>query len=178
MPDDANKAAEDAAHAKEDAAHAKWDAASAAAHAKEEAAAITSTSAVDASVSHAGDRIDNDHTGNTSDLQADLGKAPVPAAASGAEPTIEAGFAPLGQGAQVVLTGDAQAAARGGTHDDIAANTAARDEAILAGHVAAGTTAAAAADATSGLPVTEEDPLPAEGLHVGHGYDKGRVAGS
>lgn len=75
-------------------------------------------------------------------------KALEPAALSGAEAQLSPGVSPLGQGAQVVLTGDAQAAARGGPHGDIAQNTAARDQAIVAGHVAEGTTAAAAADAT------------------------------
>jgi hypothetical protein len=77
------------------------------------------------------------------------GKAPEEAAVSGADPTVAEGMAPLGQGAQVVLTGDAAAAARGGTHSEILYNTTARDEAILAGHVAPGTTASAAADATT-----------------------------
>lgn len=40
--------------------------------------------------------------------------------------------APTPQGAQVVLTGDAQAAARGETHSEIAHNTAARDAAMSA----------------------------------------------
>lgn len=77
-------------------------------------------------------------------------KALEPAAPSGAEAQIPPGLAPPGQGAQVVLTGDAQAAARGGVHGEISANTMARDAAISAGHVAEGTTAAAAADAQDG----------------------------
>jgi hypothetical protein len=51
------------------------------------------------------------------------GKMPEPAAPSGAEPVVEEGMAPLGQGAQVILTGAAQEAARGGTHGDVTANT-------------------------------------------------------
>lgn len=50
------------------------------------------------------------------------------------------------QGAQVELTGDAQLAARGGSHRSIVENTAARDGAIAAGHVAPGTSAKAVAD--------------------------------
>jgi len=76
------------------------------------------------------------------------GKAPEPAAPSVDEPVVKDGMAPLGQGAQVVLTGAAQEAARGGTHGDVAANTTARDQAIADGHVIEGTTAAAASDAT------------------------------
>ena len=41
-----------------------------------------------------------------------------------------------GQGAQVALTGAAQAAARGETHGSIEANTAARDAAIIGGDTA------------------------------------------
>lgn len=86
-----------------------------------------------------------------------------PAAPAGAEPTSTPGFAPPGQGAQVVLTGDAQDAARGGTHGDIVANTAARDEAIVAGHIEPAT-AAAAADATS-VGVTDDiDAAEAEAM--------------
>lgn len=86
------------------------------------------------------------------------GKAPEAAAVSGAEATLVEGQAPLGQGAQVVLTGDAVAAARGGTHGEIADNTMARDAAIAAGHVETGTTAEAAAAATTAkaLPDAED----------------------
>jgi hypothetical protein len=69
------------------------------------------------------------------------GKVPEEAAASGAPPEETPGQAPLGQGAQVELTGDAQQAARGGTHDEIVANTIARDQAIVDGHVMKGATA-------------------------------------
>jgi hypothetical protein len=86
------------------------------------------------------------------------GKAAQPAAPSGAEGADTPGIAPLGQGAQVVLTGDAQAAARGGTHDDIQSNTVARDAAIAGGHVAEGATADAAADATAGHLAANDDP--------------------
>lgn len=92
------------------------------------------------------------------------GKLLEPAAPAGAESQIPAGLAPPGQGAQVVLTGDAQAAARGGVHDEIAANTAARDAAIAAGHVVAGTTAAAAADATVGTIPDEIDEAEAAAI--------------
>jgi hypothetical protein len=89
------------------------------------------------------------------------GKMPEPAAPSGAEPVVEEGMAPLGQGAQVILTGAAQEAARGGTHGDVTANTEARDKAIADGHVADGTTAQAAADAMAGqhpMPADDDDP--------------------
>ena len=87
------------------------------------------------------------------------GKTPEAAAASGAESdATPPGQAPLGQGAQVILTGDARDAARGGPHDDITTNTLARDSAIAAGHVADGTTAKAAEEATSGMPKEVEDP--------------------
>lgn len=85
------------------------------------------------------------------------------AAPSGAEPTVAEGMPPFGQGAQVVLTGDAQAAARGATHGDIHANTAARDAAIVAGHIEP-TTATAAAAAVSGNVFDEIDEAEAEEL--------------
>ncbi|MGD0108361.1 MAG: hypothetical protein ABSC06_30630 [Rhodopila sp.] len=91
------------------------------------------------------------------------GKAPELAASSGAEPEPTPGLSPLGMGAQVVLTGDAQAAARGGTHGDIAANTAARDAAIAAGHIEPAT-ADAAAHATSGAIADELDEAEAEAI--------------
>lgn len=84
------------------------------------------------------------------------GKEAEPAALAGAEPEPTPGIAPLGQGAQVVLTGDAQAAARGGTHGDIVSNTVARDEAIVSGHIEPATADAAAA-ATSGTATDEID---------------------
>jgi hypothetical protein len=93
----------------------------------------------------------------------DPGKVMEAAAPSGAEAQIPPGMAPPGQGAQVILTGDAQAAARGGVHGEIAENTMARDQAILAGHVVEGTTAAAAADATDGG-FDEIDALEAEDI--------------
>jgi hypothetical protein len=93
----------------------------------------------------------------------DPGKVMEPAAPSGAATEVPPGMAPPGQGAQVVLTGDAQAAARGGVHGEIAENTMARDQAILAGHVVEGTTAAAAADATDGG-FDEIDALEAEDI--------------
>lgn len=43
------------------------------------------------------------------------------------------------RGGQIVLTGDAQRAARGELHGSIEANTHARDQAIDAGHVEGGT---------------------------------------
>ena len=89
------------------------------------------------------------------------GKDPEPAAPSGAEPDPTPGLAPPGIGAQVVLTGDAQAAARGGTHGDIVSNTVARDEAIAAGHIEPAT-ADAAADATTGAIPDELDDQEAE----------------
>lgn len=49
-------------------------------------------------------------------------------------------------GAQVVLSGDARHAARGGAHGSIEANTAARDAAIAAGHVTPDTVHAASTD--------------------------------
>jgi hypothetical protein len=85
------------------------------------------------------------------------GKPPQAAALAGAEPEPTPGLSPSGQGAQVVLTGDAQAAARGGPHGEIVANTKARDAAIVAGHVVPGTTAEAASDATSGAAVDDLD---------------------
>jgi hypothetical protein len=91
------------------------------------------------------------------------GKEPEPAAAAGAEPQATPGLAPPGQGAQVVLTGDAQDAARGGTHGDIVANTIARDAAIVAGHIEPAT-AAAAADAISGSAPDELDSAEAEAI--------------
>jgi hypothetical protein len=99
------------------------------------------------------------------DLQADPlpGKDPEPAAPAGAEPSPTPGLAPPGQGAQVVLTGDAQAAARGGTHGDILANTIARDAAIEGGHIEPAT-AAAAADATFGTSADELDQGEAEAI--------------
>lgn len=87
------------------------------------------------------------------------GKVPEAAAPSGAEPHVPDGQAPLGQGVQVILTGDAQQAARGGTHGEIVDNTIARDVAIAEGHVEPGTTADAAADATT------SGKLPDEGDH-------------
>jgi hypothetical protein len=91
------------------------------------------------------------------------GKAAEPAAPSGAEPEPTPGIAPLGMGAQVVLTGDAQAAARGGTHGDIVANTVARDAAIAGGHIEPAT-AEAAADATTGAIADELDDQEAEAM--------------
>lgn len=91
----------------------------------------------DAPAAHAGP-MDDDRPGH----------APEAAAPSGAVPAATPGLSPPGQGAQVILTGDAQAAARGGLHGTIERNTAARDEAIADGHVVKGTTAAAADDAT------------------------------
>lgn len=91
------------------------------------------------------------------------GKEPEPAAPAGAEPAPTPGLAPLGLGAQVVLTGDAQTAARGGTHGDILANTVARDAAIAEGHIEPAT-AAAAADATSGTASDEFDDAEAEAI--------------
>ncbi len=97
------------------------------------------------------------HPADADDL---LGKGSEPAAPSGAEAHTEAGMSPPGQGDQVILTGDAQAAARGGLHGDIERNTAARDEAIQAGHVEEGTTAAAAEGAvTSPFTKAEMDLL-------------------
>lgn len=99
---------------------------------------------------------------------ADLpGKEPEPAAPSGAEPEATPGLAPLGQGAQVVLTGDAQAAARGGSHGDIAANTAARDAAIAAGHIEPAT-AEAASDATAGVALDDIDETEAAAVEKAH----------
>lgn len=91
----------------------------------------------------------------------------VPAAVSGAVAELPPGVSPPGQGAQVVLTGDAQAAARGGTHGEIDANTAARDAAIAAGHVVSGTTAEAAADAT-GAAADEIDEAEAAAVEKAH----------
>lgn len=91
------------------------------------------------------------------------GKVPEAAALSGAEPEPTPGIAPLGLGAQVVLTGDAQAAARGGSHGDILANTVARDAAIAAGHIEPAT-AEAAADATTGAIPDELDQGEAEAI--------------
>jgi len=90
---------------------------------------------------------------------ADLGTghAAEPAAASGTEPEATPGLSPPGQGAQVILTGDAQDAARGGPHGDIVSNTVARDAAIAEGHVAPGTTAEAAANATTGQALPDDD---------------------
>ena len=92
------------------------------------------------------------------------GKMPEPAAPSGAEHVVEDGMAPIGQGAQVILTGAAQEAARGGTHSDVTSNTMARDQAIADGHVVEGTTAAAAADAMAGQATSEFDEAEAEAI--------------
>lgn len=53
---------------------------------------------------------------------------------------------PVVSGAQVILTGDAKAAARGDLHGSIAENTAARDRAIAEGHVDPDTSPEAIAD--------------------------------
>jgi hypothetical protein len=75
--------------------------------------------------------------------------------APSAPPPSRPGAAPLqpsddgrtnAHGAQVVLSGDARNAARGGPHGTIEANTAARDAAIAAGHVTPDTVHAAATD--------------------------------
>lgn len=92
---------------------------------------------------------DEKHPGHVAS-ETEHGKLPEDAALSGAEPNELEGKAPLGQGAQVVLTGDAQAAARGGTHGEIAANTVARDEAIKHGHIEHGATKDAASGAVVG----------------------------
>lgn len=93
---------------------------------------------------------------------------PVPAAVAGAVADVAPGVSPPGQGAQVVLTGDAQAAARGGFGGDIHENTIARDAAIAAGHVVVGTTAEAAADATQIAPVDEIDEAEAAAIEKAH----------
>ena len=84
------------------------------------------------------------------------GKVPEAAAPSGAQPDVPEGQAPLGQGVQVILTGDAQQAARGGTHGEIVENTIARDVAIAEGHVEPGTTAEAAGAATAAGKLPED----------------------
>jgi hypothetical protein len=89
--------------------------------------------------------------------QEPTGKMPEPAAPSIDAPVVKDGMAPLGQGAQVVLTGAAKEAARGGTHGDVTANTMARDQAIADGHVVEGTTAQAASDAMEGQPPVAAD---------------------
>ncbi len=134
-PDSAAAAKVAADHAEK--AQAQHDARTAQ-HAKDQAAA----------------RVARQHQADADDLP---GKGTEPAAPSGAKPHTEDGMAPPGQGDQVVLTGDAQAAARGGLHGDIEANTAARDEAIQAGHVEEGTTAAAAEGAVTGSPFTQPE---------------------
>jgi hypothetical protein len=83
------------------------------------------------------------------------GKAPELAALAGVLPEPTPGLAPPGQGAQFTLTGDAQAAARGALHGDMLRNVAARDAAIIAGHVEPGATAAAVAGAVQ-FPVVDE----------------------
>lgn len=90
------------------------------------------------------------------------GHAAEAAAPSGAVPAATPGLSPAGQGAQVILTGDAQAAARGGLHGTVVENTAARDAAIDAGHVAKGTTQAAA-DFATGVDPTAPGPKEIEG---------------
>jgi hypothetical protein len=91
-----------------------------------------------------------------------------PAAPAGAEAQLPPGLSPPGQGAQVILTGDAQAAARGGIHGDIGLNTQARDQAIAAGHVVEGTTAVAAADATTIAGTDEIDEAEAAAVAKAH----------
>lgn len=85
------------------------------------------------------------------------GHAAEEAAPSGAAPAATPGLSPGGQGAQVILTGDAQRAARGGVHGTIEENTAARDAAITEGHVVTGTTAAAADEATGAVSEVEAE---------------------
>jgi hypothetical protein len=106
-------------------------------------------------------RTDPPLTHGTTPVSEEPGHAAEPSAVSGAVPASTPGLSPGGQGAQVVLTGDAQKAARGGMHGSIEANTIARDAAIVAGHVVSGTTAAAVEDATKGAPV-DKDGEPAE----------------
>ena len=97
------------------------------------------------------------------------GKEPVKAAVSdpAAGDPDDSGNAPLGQGAQVVLTGDAVAAARGGLHDTIDHNVEARDAAILAGHVVPGTTEEAVKGAISSPAAHSGHPSHHKGEHDG-----------
>jgi hypothetical protein len=92
------------------------------------------------------------------------GKEPEAAALAGVLPAPTPGLAPPGQGAQFTLTGDAQAAARGGLHGDMLLNVAARDAAILAGHVAPGATATAVAGAVQFATMDEIDEAEAEAI--------------
>jgi hypothetical protein len=96
------------------------------------------------------------------------GKEPEAAALAGVLPAPTPGLAPPGQGAQFTLTGDAQAAARGGLHGDMLLNVAARDAAILAGHVAPGATATAVAGAVQFATMDEIDEAEAEAIEKAH----------
>jgi hypothetical protein len=96
------------------------------------------------------------------------GKEPELAALAGVLPEPTPGLAPPGQGAQVTLTGDAQAAARGGLHSDMLRNIAARDAAILAGHVAPGATQAAVAEAVQFAVVDEIDEAETAAVEKAH----------